>query len=93
MRKQSERPVVITNAAPSQQAQLHSRQVRYVLMMGVRTGCLVLGAVLVSVHPPLLWVWLALCLVGMVFLPWIAVLVANDRPPRSKTPRLRDMRT
>jgi hypothetical protein len=31
--------------------------------------------------------WLALCAAGMVFLPWAAVLIANDRPPRSKAER------
>ena len=45
---------------------------------------LILGAVLISVKPPLLPVWLVMCVAGMVFLPWAAVLIANDRPPKSK---------
>ena len=84
MKKQSERPVLITNAARSQQEQLRSRHTRYLVMMGVRVGLLVVGTVVVSVRPPLLWLWLALCVAGMVLLPWIAVLIANDRPARSK---------
>ena len=85
--KKQERPVLITDAARSQSEQLRSRQVRYVTMMGLRAGCLILGAVLISVRPPLLPLWLILCAAGMVFLPWAAVLIANDRPPKSKAER------
>lgn len=85
VKKPPERPVLITNAARSQSDQLRSRKIRYVTMMSARAGCLILGAVLVSVRPPLLPVWLVLCAAGMVFLPWAAVLIANDRPPKSRT--------
>ncbi len=84
MKKQSERPVLITNAARSQEDQLRSRQIRYVSMMGLRTLCLIAGGVLISIQPPLLPLWLILCGLGMVFLPWAAVLIANDRPPKSR---------
>jgi arginine exporter protein ArgO len=87
VKKQSERPVLITNAARSQEAQFRSRQIRYVSMMSIRAACLVLGAVLVSVHPPLLWLWLTMCVAGMVLLPWMAVLIANDRPAKTKEER------
>jgi len=73
---------LITDAAYSQDHQLHSRQVRYLTMMGIRAACLIIGAILVSVEAPLLWLWLPLCAVGMVLVPWLAVLIANDRPPR-----------
>ncbi|AEV88002.1 hypothetical protein ACWT_6991 [Actinoplanes sp. SE50] len=82
--------VLITDAARSPGDQLRSREVRYVLMMGTRVGCLILGGVLVSVRPPLLALWLVLCLAGMVFLPWAAVLIANDRPPKTKAERAAD---
>jgi hypothetical protein len=85
--KQPERPVLITDAARSQDEQFRSRQIRYVTMMGMRAACLIIGAILISVRPPLLPLWLALCAAGMVFLPWAAVLIANDRPPRSKAER------
>ena len=81
MKKQ---PVLITNAARSPSEQLRSRQIRYVSMMAGRAACLIIGAVLVSVRPPLLPLWLILCAAGMVFLPWAAVLIANDRPPKSR---------
>jgi Protein of unknown function (DUF3099) len=87
VKKQQDRPVLITNAARSQSEQLRSREIRYVTMMGLRAACLILGAVLISVRPPLLPVWLVLCAAGMVFLPWAAVLIANDRPPKSKAER------
>lgn len=81
------RPIVITDAERSPEEQFRSRQIRYVTMMGLRAACLVAGAVLVSVHPPLLGLWLVLCALGMVLLPWFAVLIANDRPARSKAER------
>ncbi|MEV0897300.1 DUF3099 domain-containing protein [Actinoplanes sp. NPDC049802] len=90
MKRHAERPVLITDAATSQEDQLHSRQIRYVSMMAVRTGCLVLGAILISARPPLLPLWLILCGLGMVLLPWMAVLIANDRPPKTKAERAAD---
>jgi Flp pilus assembly protein TadB len=82
--KRERRPVLITNAEPSQHDQLRSREIRYVLMMSFRAVCLVAAAVLVSVHAPLLWLWIPICLVGMIVVPWFAVLLANDRPPKEK---------
>lgn len=78
------RPILITDASRSQSDQLHSRQVRYVVMMGIRAACLIVGAILISAKAPLLWLWLPLCLVGMVLIPWLAVLLANDRPPKEE---------
>jgi hypothetical protein len=87
VKKQPERPTVITDAARSQGDQLRSREIRYVIMMGLRAACLILGAILISVKPPLLPVWLVLCAAGMVILPWMAVLIANDRPAKSRAER------
>jgi hypothetical protein len=88
VKKQPERPVLITNAARSQSEQLRSREIRYVTMMGLRVTCLIIGAILISARPPLLPLWLLLCAAGMVLLPWMAVLIANDRPARSKAERM-----
>ncbi|WP_328461229.1 DUF3099 domain-containing protein [Actinoplanes sp. NBC_00393] len=90
MKKQPEHPVLITDAAHSQDAQLRSRQIRYVTMMSVRAGCLILGGVLISARVPLLPLWLGLCALGMVLLPWMAVLIANDRPAKTKAERAAD---
>ncbi|WP_436527136.1 DUF3099 domain-containing protein [Actinoplanes sp. HUAS TT8] len=82
--------VVITDAAPSPGDQLRSREIRYVTMMSARVACLIIGGVLVSVNAPWLPLWLTLCVIGMVLLPWMAVLIANDRSPKSKAERAAD---
>jgi hypothetical protein len=87
VKKQSERPVLITDAARSQSEQLRSREIRYVTMMGLRISCLIAGAILIGLKPPLLPLWLVLCAAGMVVLPWMAVIIANDRPARSRAER------
>ncbi|BCB87840.1 DUF3099 domain-containing protein [Phytohabitans suffuscus] len=84
MKRKAVRPILITDADRSQAEQLRSRQVRYVLMMSVRGVCLLLAAILVGIKAPLLWLWLPLCLLGMVLIPWLAVLLANDRPPKDE---------
>jgi hypothetical protein len=84
VRRQAHRPVLITDAARSQDDQLRSRQIRYVTMMGTRVVFLIIGGVLISAHAPMLWLWLLLCAIGMTVLPWLAVLIANDRPPKEK---------
>jgi len=76
--------VLITTAEPSQAEELRRREVRYVVMMGLRAFCLILGAVLASMGVPMLWLWLTLCGVGMVLLPWLAVILANDGPPKDE---------
>ncbi|MFI7605338.1 DUF3099 domain-containing protein [Micromonospora sp. NPDC049366] len=84
MKRQAYEPILITDAPRSQDDQLTTRQRRYVLMMGIRVACLVVGAILVGVQAPLLWLWLSLCGLGMVLIPWLAVLLANDRPPKEE---------
>lgn len=82
--RRAPRTVVITDAQQSQDDQLRSRQIRYLVMMSIRALCLILAAVLVTVRPPLLPLWLVLCVLGMVLLPWLAVLIANDRPAKEE---------
>lgn len=84
VKRQAYQPILITDASRSQDDQLRRRQVRYVVMMAIRAVCLIIGAILVGIKPPLLWLWLSLCGVGMVLIPWLAVLLANDRPPKEK---------
>ncbi|WAL69645.1 DUF3099 domain-containing protein [Amycolatopsis cynarae] len=70
-------PVLITEAAPSFEDEHAARKRKYALMMGLRFPCLVLAGVFYHT-----W-WLALLFVVLsVPLPWVAVLIANDRPPR-----------
>jgi hypothetical protein len=74
--------LVITDAAQNPADELRRRQTRYIVMMLVRAGCLILAAVLAMAGVPLLALWVSLCLVGAVLLPWLAVILANDRGPR-----------
>lgn len=53
-------------------------------MMLIRAACVIIFAVLITTRPPLLWVWLVLTGAGAVVIPWLAVILANDRPPKEK---------
>ncbi len=80
-------PVLITDAAEDPEKELRRREIRYVSMMLLRAACLIGGAVIVSTKPPLWPLWLVGCVVAMVALPWLAVILANDRPPKSRAER------
>ena len=70
-------PVLITDAARSYEEELKVRKRRYAVMMGMRLPCMVLAAVFYQTP------WLAVSLLVLsIPLPWMAVLVANDRLPR-----------
>jgi len=70
-------PVLITDAARSYEEELRVRKRRYALMMGMRVPCMVLAAVFYQTP------WLAVALLVLsIPLPWMAVLIANDRLPR-----------
>ncbi|MDV6014472.1 DUF3099 domain-containing protein [Haloechinothrix sp. LS1_15] len=72
-----EGPVLITEAEPSYDDELAARKRKYVWMMGLRFPCLILAGIFYQIP------WLAVTLVVIaVPLPWIAVLIANDRPAR-----------
>lgn len=74
------RPVLITQAAPPYEEE-HRRRVRkYLIIMSFRIPALILAAVAYSVWPN---GWVSLLIIAAsIPLPWIAVLIANDRPPR-----------
>lgn len=75
-------PVLITEAAPSLDQQHRARVKRYMILMGFRIPCLVLAAAAYGLCSNAL---ISLAIIGVsIPLPWIAVLIANDRPPRSK---------
>ena len=79
--------ILITDLREDPEREMRRREVRYVTMMLIRALCLIAGAILVSTKPPLWGLWLVLCLAGMVLIPWLAVILANDRPPRTKAER------
>jgi len=80
------KPVLITDAPENPEREQRRREIRYVIMMSIRAACLIIGAVIVSAKPPLWGLWLALAVAGMVVLPWLAVIMANDRPARRERP-------
>jgi hypothetical protein len=83
---QSRRPrvEVITEAEQSPQDQLRHRQKQYLTLMGLRVVCLIVAAVLVSLKVPLVLLWVLILTGGMVAFPWMAVMIANDRPPKEE---------
>jgi DUF3099 family protein len=74
------RPVLITAAAPAYEEQHRARVRKYLTIMAFRIPALILAAVAYGVWQNGL-VSLVI-LVASIPLPWIAVLIANDRPPR-----------
>ncbi|WP_155372226.1 DUF3099 domain-containing protein [Catellatospora vulcania] len=84
MKRQADQPVLITDAPMSPEEELKRRERRYIFMMLLRAGCLILGSVLAMLQVPLLWLWLTLCGLGMLLLPWMAVILVNDRPPKDE---------
>lgn len=70
-------PVLITEAELSLDDQFRARRRKYMIMMGTRAACLVLAAVFYQT-----WWLLAIFITGAAVLPWMAVLIANDRPPK-----------
>jgi hypothetical protein len=79
-------PVLITTAAPAYDVQHRERVRKYLTLMALRIPALVLAAVAYGVwHNGLISL---LIVAASIPLPWMAVLIANDRPPRSaKEPR------
>ncbi len=80
------RPVLITTAAPSYEEEHRARVRKYLTLMAFRIPALILAAVAYGAwHNGLISL---LIVAASVPLPWMAVLIANDRPPRrSDEPR------
>lgn len=74
------RPVLITRAAVSVEEQHRARVRRYLTLMAFRFPALIGAGVAYGVwHNGLISLGI---LAASLPLPWIAVLIANDRPPR-----------
>ena len=84
-------PVLITTAAPSYEVEHRARVRKYLTLMAFRVPALILAAVAYGAwHNGLISL---LIVAASVPLPWMAVLIANDRPPRrSDEPRRFDAR-
>ncbi|BBZ48520.1 DUF3099 domain-containing protein [Mycobacterium heidelbergense] len=81
-----DRPVLITSAAPSYEEEHRARVRKYLTLMAFRIPALILAALAYGAwHNGLISL---LIVAASVPLPWMAVLIANDRPPRrSDEPR------
>ena len=67
---------IITDAPVSLDEQFNYRRRRYAIMMGIRIVCLILAAAFYHI------VWLMVTFAaGALVLPWVAVIMANDRLP------------
>jgi hypothetical protein len=74
------RPVLITRAAPPYEVEQRARVRKYLILMTCRIPALIFAAVAFSIwHNGLISL---LIILVSVPLPWMAVLIANDRPPR-----------
>lgn len=76
----------VTDAQPSLSDDVRKREISYFIKMGIRTLCLILAVVV-----PVPWPYRLLFIAGAVFLPYIAVIGANERskdspPPTFHTP-------
>lgn len=74
------RPVLITRAALPYEVEHRQRVRKYLTIMAFRIPALLLAALAYGVWQNG-WISLAIIVVSLP-LPWIAVLIANDRPPR-----------
>jgi hypothetical protein len=77
--------VRITTAAPSRADDIAARQRRYIVSMAIRTACFI-GAVAVG-DGWLRWV----LIVAAVFLPYVAVVMANAANSKDEDFALRDV--
>lgn len=78
--RDEESPVLITEAEPSYDDQQAQRRRKYAIMMSLRIPCLVIAVLCYQFS----W-WLALIILAVsIPLPWMAVLIANDRPPKKR---------
>ena len=74
------RPVLITKAALPYEEEHRQRVRKYLTLMSIRVPALIFAALAYNTwHNG----WISLAIIGAsIPLPWMAVLIANDRPPR-----------
>jgi hypothetical protein len=79
-RSRADRPQLITTAPESRDDELDRRRRRYLIMMTSRALCIICAALTYRLS---LWLALGSVVAGAV-LPWCAVIIANDRPPKKR---------
>lgn len=82
-RARPEPPTLITSAPQTPDEEYDRRRKRYAIMMASRALCVIAAALTYHIS-----IWLALAFViGGSVLPWCAVIIANDRPPKRQAKR------
>jgi hypothetical protein len=79
-RSRHDRPALITTAPENNDDEFDRRRKRYAIMMALRAVCVLAAALTYRVSIVLAVVFL---LAGAV-LPWCAVIIANDGPPKRR---------
>lgn len=79
-----DRPALITTAPESPDAEFERRRKRYAIMMAIRAACVIAAGLVYRVSIVLAVV----CLVGGAIIPWCAVVIANDGPPKKRAKAL-----
>ncbi|QYJ05003.1 DUF3099 domain-containing protein [Nocardioides panacisoli] len=79
-RVDADAPIRITTAGSGRDADLAQRQRRYVIAMGTRALCFV-GAVVAGLAG-IDWLW-PILIAGAIFLPYVAVVMANATNTRT----------
>jgi Flp pilus assembly protein TadB len=70
MARSDDEPISISDVRPSKSADIRSREIKYLVSMGIRTVCFVLAIV---VSGPLRWAFV----VAAFTVPYFAVVIAN----------------
>ncbi len=83
-RSQDDQPLLITTAPQSSDDEFDARRKKYAIMMALRAVCVIAAA---SVYHLSVALAIVFALAGVV-LPWCAVLIANDRPPKRRRAQL-----
>lgn len=77
-----EKPAALTDLPPSPEDEQRSRFIRYGIMMGIRTGCVIACLFMRD------W-WVIVPALGAIFLPYVAVVFANTVSRRGTRRALR----
>ncbi len=80
-----DQPVLITSAPQSNADEFDRRKKRYAIMMAIRALCVIGAAATYQLSTALA---VGFAIVGVV-LPWCAVIIANDGPPKKRRAAVR----
>ena len=75
---------MITTAPQASGDEFERRKKKYAIMMATRALCVILAA---STYHLSMYLALGFAIAGVI-LPWCAVLIANDRPPKRRQAQL-----